>query len=863
MPLIELKTDLKSLNFGADRPRGGDSPQPFIKIPIPPQDDQSATDIIPPSVGTGVLQDTIPGLGPILNNPVISSIRTLLNVPLEEFSNLGFGNNEGIIRGGATAAVRSGIDAIRISRFLATPQGLIFITKQNLLSGQSVKVEGSGGLLNDGPYSPLGTLGQSLGNAFGLHTLKQGVNPLEGVKNQPKPNNYLDAADPNLNSGYDKEKDNRLVVLKDAIDRETRTRFKGTILNGNEGSNIISYKGGPGSLLGLGLGRTSINFADPFQRTGKLNPNLIRSKFFEGGTSVSGVTLDPMDVANGKNSFLKEKLGTIVDQVSEDIFGSVEGPARKLGGLVSKIGTKIGGKAGSFIGGLSGQIENLGSIGNVLTGTVDDIFAPTDTDVISGNFTVFKNPRPPSENFNRYVRLSNVYGDIVSTPGGFNQKSNAIQSNGNRNNVFNNSVYQGANINNTNSQIQNANFGATLTQKNINDLQKGQVIRNASSARDTIDFRKTIIEERSKGAVKTVISLAPSYKNKNIHSRVNLGDPGSKAKSSTGILNYGLPANTLEALDKINAFTAYDSSGAPDTSRKPVNDLVQLRFRILNPGRTSTILHFRSFIDSFSDSYSSKWNSTQYVGRADTFYNYEGFDRQIALNFTVAVQSKAELIPVYKKLNHLASTLAPEYSEDGFMKGNLVKLTYGGYLFETPGFLTSVNYTIPENSPYEIAINENGDGDSSVTELPLLIKVSTNFTPIHDFLVEKVNNNLNPNAKYISLQNSTKKSMYEDEYKDARRFNPAIVTDAEGNEIDIVSTTADDLGISARTLTIDPEFLQKVELPTTTQGSPIGPQLPFQNVNTNSPLFTPFVDQRALSRSNLSNEFPRSFFSSV
>ena len=30
MPLINLKTDLKSLRFGKDRPGGGSSPQPFI-----------------------------------------------------------------------------------------------------------------------------------------------------------------------------------------------------------------------------------------------------------------------------------------------------------------------------------------------------------------------------------------------------------------------------------------------------------------------------------------------------------------------------------------------------------------------------------------------------------------------------------------------------------------------------------------------------------------------------------------------------------------------------------------------------------------------------------------------------------------
>ncbi len=35
MPLIDLKTDLKSLTYGTDRPGGGSSKEPFITEPIP------------------------------------------------------------------------------------------------------------------------------------------------------------------------------------------------------------------------------------------------------------------------------------------------------------------------------------------------------------------------------------------------------------------------------------------------------------------------------------------------------------------------------------------------------------------------------------------------------------------------------------------------------------------------------------------------------------------------------------------------------------------------------------------------------------------------------------------------------------
>ena len=77
------------------------------------------------------------------------------------------------------------------------------------------------------------------------------------------------------------------------------------------------------------------------------------------------------------------------------------------------------------------------------------------------------------------------------------------------------------------------------------------------------------------------------------------------------------------------------------------------------------------------------------------------------------------------------------------MRGNLATLTVGGYLYEQPGIITSLNYQIPEESPWEIAIptkkgadsNNNILSDKSVKEMPHMIKVTGfNFIPIHEFV---------------------------------------------------------------------------------------------------------------------------------
>ena len=224
------------------------------------------------------------------------------------------------------------------------------------------------------------------------------------------------------------------------------------------------------------------------------------------------------------------------------------------------------------------------------------------------------------------------------------------------------------------------------------------------------------------------------------------------------IYNYSLPANELKALDEITALPMYETTnGAPDTNYA-INDLVKFRIAVINNeggGKKSVYIHFRAFIDSFTDNYNASWNDLKYVGRGDSFYNYSGFKRNINMSFTVAVQSKAELIPMYKKLNYLASSLAPDYSENGFMRGNLVRLTVGGYIYEQHGIINSLNYSIPTESPWEIGI-DNTDSvstfDSSVKELPLIIKVSGfSFTPLQNFLPRKAQYDNQSATRYISL----------------------------------------------------------------------------------------------------------------
>ena len=92
------------------------------------------------------------------------------------------------------------------------------------------------------------------------------------------------------------------------------------------------------------------------------------------------------------------------------------------------------------------------------------------------------------------------------------------------------------------------------------------------------------------------------------------------------------------------------------------------------------------------------------MGRGENFYKYDSFTRDINLSFTVAAQSREEIMIMYRKLNFLVSNLAPDYTDAGYMAGPLVQLTLGGWCYELPGFIKSITLDVPQESPWEIGI---------------------------------------------------------------------------------------------------------------------------------------------------------------
>jgi hypothetical protein len=653
-------SQLKSLKFGNDRPGGGDSGQPYIKK----------------GIQTGI------------QNPSFY--------------------NDFVVRGGIEAPLSAAEDVARLAKYfinIKNPSGLLFTAKQNLLSRVGIKTEASkglgyaGGALNEGIYTPLSTLAEAGVVWAGGHINKQGLDPT-GLFSFASINKYQDIISQNQLTGRIDLENNRLVRLSTLIpsnDGENNFAFvKGYSLNPTlENDVLISYGGGPDSVLGIG--KTKIKFA----------------------TGNDGVPLK-----------------TLVPKPKDYLVGA---PSR-----------------------LNNQDK-------------------------------FQYPTGSSSTYDEYIKnFSSNFAVNNLTKNGLNSYQYEFPQYI--------KVYNSGSLTNT-----DAIGKGSWTQQNF----ANQPFNTDSTISE--DFRQIL--NPTENPQYTFLSLSPSYKRYMIeadaastsagapgYGRIGLRSPGQKGNISDYIQGKRDSAgNRLGPVDFINALPIYKSS-AVTSKNEYKNDLIKFRIDILdNDANTRFFMHFRAFLDSFTDSYGGSWKNLSYMGRGEDFYKYDKFSRDINVSFTVAALSKQELIPMYKKLNYLASSLAPDYSSKGYLRGNIAYLTVGAWCYELPGIINSIEYSVPEEAPWEIAIpikDENGKGvgtqfdDDTVREMPHMIKVTMKFTPIHTFRPEimsiktnkdinKTDNPLNDsndygNQRYISLETSYNLIKQKPEDKKAEKISSNV-----------------------------------------------------------------------------------------
>lgn len=246
MPLINFRTNLTSLQYGADRPGGGSSGQPYMQFPI---DNENA----PPDI-----------------RRFYEINRTGLDFP---------------VRGGLISQLVSGefgvatstIDRERIQKFFRdAPRGTAFIQKQVGLQATNPRIQVPNSLTFAGPllgnavlpvtnvYNPLNTLAQVQAMGTGAHFNRHGVGPT--LFETPRQTYQFIVGAPENNT----ELTNRLSILR-ILKLIGNTNF---LVNSSTATGLgldptlvdrlgispiqnqlFNYPGGPGSVYGIGFTR--------------------------------------------------------------------------------------------------------------------------------------------------------------------------------------------------------------------------------------------------------------------------------------------------------------------------------------------------------------------------------------------------------------------------------------------------------------------------------------------------------------------------------------------------------------------------------------------------------------------------------
>mgnify|MGYP000533346645 CR=1 FL=1 len=200
------------------------------------------------------------------------------------------------------------------------------------------------------------------------------------------------------------------------------------------------------------------------------------------------------------------------------------------------------------------------------------------------------------------------------------------------------------------------------------------------------------------------------------------------------------------------SYSDFRNLTGPTETNATAQDHIKFHFSVINPDEGENInLYFRAFLSTFTDNYQGSWTSDRYLGRADNFYTYEGFNRTITIGFKAAAFTRQELKPLYQKLVYLASTTAPSYQgAEGFMRGTLINTTIGDYLVNQPGFVSSIDYSWQTEYPWEVKLA--GTEEKDVQQLPHILDCSLAFTPIHKFAAQVGQQHFitNPETDFLS-----------------------------------------------------------------------------------------------------------------
>jgi hypothetical protein len=730
MPLLDLKTNLKSLKYGQDQPGGGNSGQPYQQVDI---------------------------------NKVDSGFNRFRMTKFDD----------GLVRGGVVGAANASIvDTFRIGKFFTDfPKGPLFIAKQVGLQLANPKLEtkklntnlptaGRGLLSNVGNFivntankivnavGPtriynlgINTIAQVPLNAFGQHIVRHGLLPriddstkyfavvqnndapntlgannrLVGLKGTFRLGDMTSSANPQFFTNAQRRAAGQLIAGLFSLATGTASKPKPVgFLNANGELTIDRYIGGAQSVYGVGnttiLRRIFTEDAAKIDAAKNKNynsttiPTILIRKTADFGISTKTKSIFGRTInSNTNNPFGLQSAGTI------ETFNLANGTNGSFLNFIASNKDKTGVNFTKLKASLDNASKNIPSFLK-LSNRTSSIF-------VAAGFPGLKvSPNIPSTLRDKTIK---TYQPTLKA-GTFTPASIIASSKNNTVSKKTNSIFtdagfsgldSGGNILPTSKDKTRKTYQPTLVGATLNpkaDLGKG------SKAISTYDPKnaETKIDQNviPYGASKTYAALKSKIK-------TSISQPTAGGAGGTNF--------TTEVL------TVKTSTGNPilhfnRTNDKVVSDdTLALIFNPLDPftGNPLKTLSFLGYITDYTENYDSGWGDVKYIGRAESFYTFNSFKRSLNVGFNIPCFNKDELEAKHCSLSELASALAGKYSDNGLLGGVITRLKVGGYINNQPGIINNLTFQPIQDSSWDL--------DSGFA---FYLKVSFGFTVIHNFL---------------------------------------------------------------------------------------------------------------------------------
>lgn len=156
-------------------------------------------------------------------------------------------------------------------------------------------------------------------------------------------------------------------------------------------------------------------------------------------------------------------------------------------------------------------------------------------------------------------------------------------------------------------------------------------------------------------------------------------------------------------------------------------DIMSIGFRIIHPfNLNEDRIIFNAYMNGLRFNNNPSWSDIKYVGRAESFYRFTGFERQVSFNLDIPCFNQKQLFEKHRALGQLEASTAGNYN-DGLLGGCLIKLNVGNYIIGDYAVMNNMSYEIPSDSTWDI---------HPESKLSMLVKASFTFNIIKKDLAE-------------------------------------------------------------------------------------------------------------------------------